>query len=92
VAGIPEHIAKFWDQRMRAAIFAHLDAGGAVSIRRCARRSTGFAAELDLPRPPSVNRMMRKLGNKTPCVRVWTGKADYHCGSRSCPAEHGSHY
>ena len=29
VAGVAEHIAKFWDPRMRAAIFAHLDAGGA---------------------------------------------------------------
>jgi hypothetical protein len=33
--------------------------------------------ELDLPRPPSVNRFMRKLGNKTPCVRAWVGEADY---------------
>jgi hypothetical protein len=32
---------------------------------------------LDLPRPPSVNRFMRKLGNKTPCVRAWVGEADY---------------
>jgi formate dehydrogenase subunit delta len=29
VAGIAEHIRKFWDPRMRSAIFAHLDAGGA---------------------------------------------------------------
>ena len=29
VGGIAEHIAKFWDPRMRAAIFAHLDVGGA---------------------------------------------------------------
>ena len=29
VAGIADHIEKFWDPRMRAAIFAHLDAGGA---------------------------------------------------------------
>jgi formate dehydrogenase subunit delta len=29
VPGIAEHIRKFWDPRMRAAIFAHLDAGGA---------------------------------------------------------------
>jgi formate dehydrogenase subunit delta len=29
VAGIANHIARFWDPRMRAAIFAHLDAGGA---------------------------------------------------------------
>lgn len=29
VAGIANHIVRFWDPRMRAAIFAHLDAGGA---------------------------------------------------------------
>ena len=29
VAGTADHIKKFWDPRMRAAIFAHLDAGGA---------------------------------------------------------------
>jgi formate dehydrogenase subunit delta len=29
VAGIADHIAKFWDPRMRAAIIAHLDEGGA---------------------------------------------------------------
>jgi formate dehydrogenase subunit delta len=29
VPGIAEHIRKFWDPRMRSAIFAHLDAGGA---------------------------------------------------------------
>jgi len=28
-AGIAEHIRKFWDPRMRAAIIAHLEAGGA---------------------------------------------------------------
>ena len=29
VAGIANHLQKFWDPRMRRAIFAHLDAGGA---------------------------------------------------------------
>ena len=29
VAGTADHIARFWDPRMRALIFAHLDAGGA---------------------------------------------------------------
>jgi len=29
VAGVAEHIKKFWDPRMRKAIFALLDAGGA---------------------------------------------------------------
>ena len=29
VDGIASHIKKFWDPRMRTAILAHLDAGGA---------------------------------------------------------------
>jgi formate dehydrogenase subunit delta len=29
VPGIAEHIKKFWDPRMKRAIVAHLDAGGA---------------------------------------------------------------
>jgi formate dehydrogenase subunit delta len=29
VPGIADHIGKFWDPRMKKAIFAHLDAGGA---------------------------------------------------------------
>jgi formate dehydrogenase subunit delta len=29
VAGTADHIQKFWDPRMRAAIKAHLEAGGA---------------------------------------------------------------
>jgi formate dehydrogenase subunit delta len=29
VSGTADHIRKFWDPRMRKAIFAHLDAGGA---------------------------------------------------------------
>ena len=29
VPGIAEHIRKFWDPRMRSAITAHVDAGGA---------------------------------------------------------------
>ena len=29
VSGIAEHIRKFWEPRMREAIFAHLDTGGA---------------------------------------------------------------
>ena len=28
VPGIADHIRKFWDPRMRKAIFAHLDSGG----------------------------------------------------------------
>ena len=29
VPGIADHIKKFWDPRMKRAIFAHLEAGGA---------------------------------------------------------------
>ena len=29
VPAIAEHISKFWDPRMRSAVFAHLDTGGA---------------------------------------------------------------
>ena len=29
VPGIAEHVRKFWDPRMRAAILSHLDRGGA---------------------------------------------------------------
>ena len=28
VNGVADHIKKFWDPRMRTAIFAHLEAGG----------------------------------------------------------------
>jgi len=31
---------------------------------------------LDLPLPPSVNRFMRRLGNKSPVVKAWVGEAD----------------
>jgi formate dehydrogenase subunit delta len=36
-AAIAEHLTKFWDPRMRAAIIAHLDAGGDgldISVRQ----------------------------------------------------------
>jgi formate dehydrogenase subunit delta len=29
VGSVADHLAKFWDPRMRTAIFAHLDSGGA---------------------------------------------------------------
>jgi formate dehydrogenase subunit delta len=46
-ANIAEHIAKFWDPRMRAAIITHLDAGGA-GLDPAVR-----AAVEKLPRPVS---------------------------------------
>jgi formate dehydrogenase subunit delta len=47
VAGIAEHIAKFWDPRMRAAIIAHFDAGG-TGLDPLVREAVG-----KLPRPRS---------------------------------------
>jgi formate dehydrogenase subunit delta len=46
VAGTAEHIKKFWDPRMRNAIFAHLDAGGAgldPPVRQAIERLKGAA-------------------------------------------------
>lgn len=38
VSGTADHIMKFWDPRMRAAILAHVDAGGA-GLESVARRA-----------------------------------------------------
>jgi formate dehydrogenase subunit delta len=53
VAGIADHIRKFWDPRMRKGIFAHLDAGGAgldpnvrEAIETMKRSSSGVAEAL----------------------------------------------
>jgi formate dehydrogenase subunit delta len=48
VAGIAEHIKKFWDPRMRAAIFAHLEDGGAgldPVVRTALERLAGAKTE-----------------------------------------------
>jgi formate dehydrogenase subunit delta len=51
VAGTADHIKKFWDPRMRAAIFAHLKEGGAgldpdvrMALERLAGAETGAGA------------------------------------------------
>jgi formate dehydrogenase subunit delta len=48
VTGTADHIKKFWDPRMRAAIFAHLNDGGAgldpivrTALEQLARAKTG---------------------------------------------------
>jgi formate dehydrogenase subunit delta len=55
VAAVAEHLTKFWDPRMRAAIIAHLDAGGAgldilareavVKLRAAQREGFGDAKQ-----------------------------------------------
>ena len=39
VPGIADHIRKFWDPRMRKAIFAHMDSGGSGARPQCPRRA-----------------------------------------------------
>jgi formate dehydrogenase subunit delta len=46
VKGTAEHIGKFWDPRVRNAIFAHLDAGGDgldPSVRQAIEQLKGAA-------------------------------------------------
>jgi formate dehydrogenase subunit delta len=38
-AKIAEHIAKFWDPRMRKAIIAYIDAGGGAGLDPAARQA-----------------------------------------------------
>lgn len=48
VAGIADHLRKFWDPRMRAQLFAHLAAGGEglhPLARAAAERLAAAAAE-----------------------------------------------
>ena len=46
VAGTADHIKKFWDPRMRAAIFAHVEAGGG-GLDPCARRAVELLRETE---------------------------------------------
>jgi formate dehydrogenase subunit delta len=48
-AGIAQLIARFWDPRMRAAIFAHLDAGGAGLDPNVHEALTSLKAASSLP-------------------------------------------
>ncbi len=60
VPGIAEHIRKFWDPRMRTAIFAHLDAGGAgLDPRR-----TGSHRGAPERRRPATFGVKRRIENR----------------------------
>ena len=47
-AAIADHLRKFWDPRMRAAIVAHLDAGGA-GLDEPVREAVGRLKEMSRP-------------------------------------------
>jgi len=56
VLGVADHIRKFWDPRMRKAIFAHLDAGGAgldPNVREALTTLQKAAAQKAAARVPS---------------------------------------
>ncbi len=50
VAGTADHIQKFWDPRMRAAIKAHLEAGGA-GLDAVARRAVEQLKDVQKKKP-----------------------------------------
>jgi formate dehydrogenase subunit delta len=50
VAGTADHIQKFWDPRMRAAIKAHLEAGGA-GLDPVARRAVEQLKDIQKKKP-----------------------------------------
>ncbi|WP_164937634.1 formate dehydrogenase subunit delta [Bradyrhizobium guangxiense] len=52
VTGIAEHIKKFWDPRMKRAIFAHLDAGGAGLEPNVREALTSLKQAMPLPAAP----------------------------------------
>ncbi|MGY4183566.1 hypothetical protein ACVI1I_000338 [Bradyrhizobium sp. USDA 4459] len=54
VPGIADHIKKFWDPRMKRAIFAHLDAGGR-GPRAERARSPDLAQADDVPSGSALN-------------------------------------
>ena len=56
VPAIADHLGKFWDPRMRAAIVAHLEAGGAgrTSVREAVDRlRSAQGKESDIATPSS---------------------------------------
>ena len=52
VPGIADHIKKFWDPRMKRAIFAHLDAGGAGLEPNVREALTSLQRATSLPAAP----------------------------------------
>jgi formate dehydrogenase subunit delta len=55
VAGTAEHIKKFWDPRMRAQIFAYLEAGG-KGLEPAARAAIETLAKADLEKAAQKQR------------------------------------
>lgn len=52
VPGIADHIKKFWDPRMKRAIFAHLDAGGVGLEPNVLEALTSLKPATSLPAAP----------------------------------------
>ena len=52
IPGIAEHIRNFWDPRMKRAIFAHLEAGGAGLEPNVRDAIASLKRATSLPTPP----------------------------------------
>ncbi len=55
VHSIVDHLKKFWDPRMRAAILAHLEAGGEGLEPRCAALSSNSPKSRRLMSPQRID-------------------------------------
>jgi hypothetical protein len=62
-----------------------IDAGHCGCDNRAALAPELPWVEFDLPMPPSVNKVMTKLGNRTPTVMGWIAIADFHFVSQRLP-------
>jgi formate dehydrogenase subunit delta len=66
VAGVAEHITKFWDPRMRETIVSYWKAGGA-KLDPCVREAVGRLAQTEIPVTPPAH----KAGPFQAIARLW---------------------
>jgi formate dehydrogenase subunit delta len=68
VAGIADHIKKFWEPRMKAAIFAHVDAGGAgldpLALEALRTLQAGGKPKGSPQTPPLVQKSAKAKGDR----------------------------
>jgi formate dehydrogenase subunit delta len=89
-AKIAEHITKFWDPRMRQAIVAHLDAGGAgldPTTRRAVetvRQRSQAQPGLDGRGKPIADRTMSGRNKLYPSVKASKNRGDIAYATHPC--------
>src|SRR3569623_1655732 len=72
VPGIADHIKKFWDPRMKRAIFAHLAAGGAGLAPNVLEALASLKQTSSLPDAPHTRAAPRSAPpSRAPPARRW---------------------